>query len=325
MSEPLDEHAGHTPEMRSPSAGGGKRAGPTQARNHGGHDHAQMVADFRRRFWISLALTIPILALSHDLWDMLGLAAPVAFRGDAYVLFGFSSIVFFYGGWPFLKGFGDELRQRRPGMMTLIAVAISAAYFYSSAVTFGLPGMGFYWELATLIDIMLLGHWIEMRSVLGASGALEALVRLLPSEAHRLLPDGNIEDIPVGDVAPGDRILVKPGERVPTGLLLTPAMGAVLVGEYRDRGHQCQAAGAGRDRDRNSATLTPQSDRGEAGLGDDAYLLSPWGNLWSVAQRLTARFSRSAATDRLRVRPARGGRPARFRGSPAHRRFRCGR
>jgi len=99
---------------------------------HGAHHdhHAHMVADFRKRFWISLLLTLPILALSPGLWGMLGLAAPLAFRGDAYVLFGFSSIVFFYGGWPFLKGFGEELRKRQPGMMTLIAVAISAAYFY---------------------------------------------------------------------------------------------------------------------------------------------------------------------------------------------------
>ncbi len=182
---------------------------------HGGH-HALMVADFRKRFWISLILTLPILALSPGLWDMLGLAAPLAFRGDAYVLFAFSSIVFFYGGWPFLKGFGEELRKHQPGMMTLIAVAISAAYFYSSAVTFGLSGMGFYWELATLIDIMLLGHWIEMKSVMGASGALEALVRLLPAEAHRLSPDGATEDVPVNDLQTGDRVLVKPGERVPT-------------------------------------------------------------------------------------------------------------
>jgi len=194
----MDEHAEPAHAKGAMPAGHGKHTAAQAGQGkHGAHGHhAHMVADFRRRFWISLALTIPILALSHDLWGMLGLAAPLAFRGDAYVLFGLSSIVFFYGGWPFLRGFGEELRQRQPGMMTLIAVAISAAYFYSSAVTFGLPGMGFYWELATLIDIMLLGHWIEMKSVLGASGALEALVRLLPSEAHRVQADGNTEDIP---------------------------------------------------------------------------------------------------------------------------------
>ncbi|OYZ26364.1 MAG: copper-translocating P-type ATPase [Hydrogenophilales bacterium 17-64-65] len=243
----MDEHAGHT---HAP-AGGDEHAAHTQgeARNHGGHDHAHMVADFRRRFWISLILTLPILALSSDLWGMLGLEAPVRFRGDHYVLFGLSSIVFFYGGWPFLTGFAEEFHQRQPGMMTLIAVAISAAYFYSSAVTFGLPGMGFYWELATLIDIMLLGHWIEMKSVLGASGALEALVRLLPSEAHRLKADGTAEDVPASEIALGDKLLVKPGERVPTdGMIVsgqTSLDESMLTGESKlvEKGEGAEAIG----------------------------------------------------------------------------------
>ena len=218
---------------------------------HGGHHdhHTHMVADFRKRFWISLILTVPILALSPGLWDMLGLGAPLTFRGDAYVLFGFSSIVFFYGGWPFLKGFDEELRKRQPGMMTLIAVAVTTAYVYSSAVTFGLRGMGFYWELATLIDIMLLGHWIEMKSVLGASGALEALVRLLPAEAHRLNAEGSTEDVAVSDVAPGDRLLVKPGERVPTdGIIVsgqTSLDESMLTGESKpvEKGEGAEAIG----------------------------------------------------------------------------------
>ncbi|MDE2089456.1 MAG: heavy metal translocating P-type ATPase [Gammaproteobacteria bacterium] len=175
-----------------------------------------MVADFRQRFWVSLALTVPILALSSGFWMLLRLSPPVTFVGDRYALFVCASAVYFYGGWPFLKGFIQELARRQPGMMVLIAVAITAAYAYSSAVTFGLAGMGFYWELATLIDIMLLGHWIEMRSVMGASGALEALIRLLPSEAHRLRDDGTAEDIPIGELKVDDRVLVKPGERVPT-------------------------------------------------------------------------------------------------------------
>lgn len=205
---------------------------------HGGHaHHAHMVADFRQRFWISLALTVPILALSEGLWGMMGLAAPLAFAGDRYVLFALATAVFFYGGWPFLKGLAQEFAKRQPGMMTLIAVAISAAYFYSSAVTFGLTGMGFYWELATLIDIMLLGHWVEMKSVMGASGALEALVRLLPAEAHRLRSDGDTEDILVSEVVPGDRLLIKPGERVATdGLIVsgqTSLDESMLTGESR--------------------------------------------------------------------------------------------
>jgi len=183
---------------------------------HGGHDHAHMIADFRRRFWVSLVLTLPVLLLSHGFWELFGLKQPLRFLGDQYAVFVMASVIYFYGGWPFLTGMADELKQRKPGMMTLIAVAVSAAYFYSTAVVFGLPGMGFYWELATLIDVMLLGHWIEMRSIMGASGALEALVRLLPSDAHRVKPSGDVEDVPITALVIGDRVLIKPGEKVPT-------------------------------------------------------------------------------------------------------------
>ena len=209
-----------------------------EAAEHSSHEHhAHMVADFRRRFWFSLALTVPILAISPSFWGLLGLSPLVSFPGDSYTLFALSSVVYFYGGWPFLKGLAEELGTRRPGMMVLISVAISAAYIYSSAVTFGLTGMGFYWELATLIDIMLLGHWIEMKSVMGASGALEALVRLLPAEAHRLLSNGATEEVPVSDLRTGDRVLVKPGERVPTdGMIITGHTSldeSMLTGESR--------------------------------------------------------------------------------------------
>jgi Cu2+-exporting ATPase len=128
-----------------------------------------MVADFRRRFWVSLILTVPVLALAPMIQRLLGLEETLAFPGDSYLQFAFASVVFFYGGWPFLKGFFEELGTKKPGMMTLIALAITVAYAYSSVVVFGLPGEVFFWELATLIDIMLLGHWIEMRSVMGAS------------------------------------------------------------------------------------------------------------------------------------------------------------
>ena len=120
--------------------------------------HAHMAADFRKRFWISLVLTVPILVLSPMLQSLVGLRDAISFPGDLYLLFGLSSAVFWYGGWPFLKGFVEELRSRRPGMMTLISVAIATAYVYSSAVVFGLAGKMFFWELASLIDIMLLGH-----------------------------------------------------------------------------------------------------------------------------------------------------------------------
>jgi Cu2+-exporting ATPase len=136
------------------------------------------------------------------------------FPGDQLVQLGFASVVFFYGGWPFLRGLGGELRRRRPGMMTLIGLATSVAYVYSSAVALGLPGEGFFWELATLIDIMLLGHWVEMRSILGASRALEELVKLLPADVHRLGPDGSTEDVPLSEIRKGDRVLVKPGEKI---------------------------------------------------------------------------------------------------------------
>ena len=134
-----------------------------------------MVADFRRRFWISLILTAPVLALAPMIQRLLGLEEALAFPGDSYLQLTLATIVFFYGGWPFLRGFFEELGKKKPGMMTLIALAISVAYVYSSVVVLGLPGEVFFWELATLIDIMLLGHWIEMRSVMGASRALEEL------------------------------------------------------------------------------------------------------------------------------------------------------
>ena len=184
--------------------------------NHGSPDHGAMIADFRRRFWLSLALTLPILALSPMIQGFLGLTEILAFPGDRYLLFGLSAAVFVYGGWPFLAGLASELKQREPGMMTLIGLAIGVAFIYSSAVVFGLTGRIFFWELATLVDVMLLGHWIEMRSVMGASGALQALVKLLPATAHRLTGDGGLEEVPVDQLHPGDRVRVRPGEKVPT-------------------------------------------------------------------------------------------------------------
>jgi len=198
-----------------------------------------MVADFRRRLWVSLVLTLPVLTTSHMIQQFLGLRDALAFPGDRYVGFGFASAVYFYGGWPFFTGFVDEVRARLPGMMTLVALAITVAYAYSTLVVFGLPGDVFFWETATLIDIMLLGHWLEMRSVLGASRALEQLVRLLPADAHRLRPDGGggIEDVPVAALRPGDRVLVKPGERIPTDGEIsdgrTTVDQALLTGESR--------------------------------------------------------------------------------------------
>ena len=148
-----------------------------QDHSHEGH-HTHMVADFKKRFWVSTIATIPILFLSPMLQDIFGISSQMKFEGSRYLLFAVASFIFFYGGWPFLKGIFTEIKSKSPGMMTLISVAISTAYFYSSAVVFGVSGKVFFWELATLVDIMLLGHWIEMKSVMGASRALEELAKL---------------------------------------------------------------------------------------------------------------------------------------------------
>ena len=207
--------------------------------SHDGHKnhHSHMVADFRKRFWISLILTIPILILSPMIQDFLGMRQALYFSGDHYLLWVFSTIIFFYGGLPFLKGFFNEIKSHTPGMMTLIAVAISTAYFYSSAVVFGLAGVGFFWELATLIVIMLLGHWIEMKSVMGASRALEELAKLMPSTAHKLTPDGKMIEVPIEELVVGDKILIRPGEKIPADGLVTEGRSSVdesmLTGESK--------------------------------------------------------------------------------------------
>lgn len=181
--------------------------------SHGNHDHGDMVEDFKKRFFISLIITIPILALSPMLQGWIGV--DWRFTGDMYILFALSTIVFFYGGWPFLTGGISELKDKNPGMMTLIGLAIIIAYGYSTAVVFGFNGHELFWELATLILIMLLGHWIEMRSVMGASNALEQLVKLMPNEAHYLDENGNVKDVPLSELKNNDEVLVKPGEKIP--------------------------------------------------------------------------------------------------------------
>jgi Cu2+-exporting ATPase len=197
---------------------------------HEHHDHTDhhrmMIKDFRRRFWISLVFTLPILALSPMVQDLLGFEFALFGNADKYLLFGLSSIVFFYGGWPFLTGLVDELKEKQPGMMTLIAVAITVAWGYSTATTFGLQGSSFFWELATLVDIMLLGHWIEMKSVLGASRSLQELVKLMPSEAH-LLKNGNTIDVKLDELNEGDQVVVRPGEKIPVDGIITEGLSHV--------------------------------------------------------------------------------------------------
>jgi P-type Cu2+ transporter len=190
------KHEGH-------EAAGGK--------GHGNH-HTHMLEDFRRRFIVSFVLTFPVLLLSPTIQDFFNFELYVP--GADYITFLLSSVVYFYGGYPFLKGIKEELSEKSPGMMTLIAIAISVAYFYSSAVVFGLHGEVFFWELVTLIDVMLLGHWLEMRSVMGASRALEELVKIMPSIVH-LKKNGEVVDIEVEQLKVGDKVLIKPGEKVP--------------------------------------------------------------------------------------------------------------
>ena len=185
--------------------------------HHGNHDqgghahHAGMIDDYKKRFYIVLVLTLPIMALSPMIQHWLGV--DWMFTGSLYVLMLLSSIVYFYGGWPFLIGLKNEVKSRSLGMMTLVAVAITVAYVYSVAIVMGLPGMDFFWELATLILIMLLGHWIEMKSIMSASRELELLVQLMPSEAH-LIHGEHITEVKTEDLKAGDIILIKPGEKI---------------------------------------------------------------------------------------------------------------
>ena len=177
------------------------------------HDHHKMmIDDFKKRFYITLIITIPVMLLSPMIQQWFHFN--ISFKGSTYVLFALSTVVYFYGGLPFLKGLEDEIKQKALGMMTLIAVAITAAYAYSVATVFGLKGMDFFWELCTLILIMLLGHWIEMKSVAGASRELELLVQLMPSDAHMIMPN-MVHDVKTDSIKEGDLILIKPGENVP--------------------------------------------------------------------------------------------------------------
>lgn len=217
--------------------------------NSGGHNHhdhhTHMVQDFRKRFWISLGFTLPVLILSPMLQQLFGLGQALRFSGDLWLAFGLSSFIFFYGGWPFLKGMRDELSLKNPGMMSLIALAITVAYVYSSAVVFGLGGKIFFWELATLIDIMLVGHWIEMKSVMGASRALESLAELMPSDAHKLGAEGEIIDTPLSELSIGDLVLVRPGEKIPVDGLVVEGRSSVnesmLTGESKPVFKQLEA------------------------------------------------------------------------------------
>ncbi len=211
----LEEHAGQLHESGHAEHHDHGGHGHHGHHGHGGHDaHAHHSPQaFRDKFWISLLLTLPILYFSEQLQAWLGYEA-VQFPGSGWVNPVLGTVLFFYGGTVFLRGAREELAGRQPGMMTLISLAITVAYLYSLAVTLGLPGMPFYWELATLITIMLLGHWLEMASVEGASRALDELMELVPSTARRM-EDGEFVEVTVDRLRTGDLILVRPGEQVP--------------------------------------------------------------------------------------------------------------
>jgi Cu2+-exporting ATPase len=181
---------------------------------HAGH-HTE---DFLKRFWVCLGVTVPVVLLSHMIQQWFGFE--IMFTGDEYVLLLLSTFIYIYGGMPFLKGLVSEVRDNAIGMMTLVAVAITVAFIYSVAVVFGLKGMDFFWELATLIDIMLLGHWLEMRSQMTASNALQSLVALLPSNVHLERAD-EVIDIDIQQLKKDDVAIIRPGEKIPADGIVT--------------------------------------------------------------------------------------------------------
>ena len=224
-----EEHHEHAPAGKAADVGGpplhgsrgearGTRApgsAPQAGAGHAAHvDHTGHEALFRKRFWISLAITIPVLLYTPAIQDWLGFQAP-AIPGEEWIAPLFSILIFAVGGLPFLRMALPEIATRQPGMMTLVSLAISVAFVYSVAALFTAPETGFFWELATLIDVMLLGHWVEMRSVRQASGALGELARLMPDTADRLRPDGSVESVPASDLRVGDLVLLRPGASVP--------------------------------------------------------------------------------------------------------------
>jgi len=238
----MEHHDHSTPDMKAISVDHkdmhGDIKNKVQPMGHAGHDHhSMMIADFKKRFYIVLVLTVPIMLLSETIQHWLNIH--IQFPGSNYLILLLSSIVFFFGGWPFLAGWWQEMKTRKPGMMTLIGFAITVAYVFSVATILGLEGMDFFWELATLILIMLLGHWIEMKSVAGASKELELLVKLMPDEAH-LVHGEMIMDVKTDTLKENDVVLIKPGEKVAADGLITEGESflneSLITGESRPVG-----------------------------------------------------------------------------------------
>ncbi len=227
-------HHGHKADAPSTSASHAMHAdSPHQDHDkHAGHS----VDGFRKKFWLSLVLTIPPLIWGHMLQNALGYTAPT-FTGSHMIPAVFGTLVFVYGGWVFLQGAARELRDRAPGMMTLISLAILVAFLFSAAVTLGFPGMPLWEELASLVTIMLLGHWLEMRSITQAQGALQELAKLLPDMATRVAEDGSTEEVPAATLREGDLVLVRPGSSVPADGIVREGTSdvdeAMITGESR--------------------------------------------------------------------------------------------
>lgn len=229
-SDHADQHEHMAPDNSSVSMEHGGHVDHQAGQAHTGQeehakhvDHTGHEEMFRVRFWVSLVLSIPVLVFSPAVQGFLGYSLP-AFTGSEWITPVLSVVIFIYGGIPFIRMAGPEIRNRKPGMMTLITLAISVAFIFSLAAYVFSLGSTFFWELVTLIDVMLLGHWLEMRSVRQASGALNELAKLMPDKAERILPDGSIEEVPVSELRNGDQVLIRPGSSV-------PADGVVIEGE----------------------------------------------------------------------------------------------
>ena len=238
-------HAGHGDASdRGGRAGQHGDHGDGHGGGHGG-GHGDHAAVFRRKFWLTFALTLPVVAYSEMIQMWLGYTAP-AFPGSRWLAPVLGTFIFLYGGWPFLAGGIDEIRRRRPGMMLLIAMAITVAFVASLATTFGfLAGLDFWWELAALIAIMLLGHWLEMKAVGQASDALSKLGELLPDDAERVTDTG-VETVAIGELAAGDVVLVRSGARVPADGVIVE--GAAEIDESMVTGESRPVAKAAGDR-----------------------------------------------------------------------------
>lgn len=262
-------HGGHGGHGGGGHPGGGQHGAEQAHAQHGNAGHGHHIGQFRDRFWVSLVLAVPVVVFNHMFADLLGYTPPT-FPGSEWVSPVLGTVVFFYGGWPFLTGALVEARSRRPGMMLLIALAITVAFVASWATTLGAAmELDFWWELALLVVIMLLGHWLEMRALGAASGALDALAALLPDRAEKVTGTGTLE-VAVSDLATDDVVLVRPGARVPVDGLIVDGEAhldeSMITGESRAVRRAGGRHGRGRDRlDRQHPAGA--GNRGRAGHG----------------------------------------------------------